>query len=565
MSRWISKQQGETGEDLVIRDKKIPAVIIQILKNRGYLTREAIESFFAPTINNLYDPFLILDMEKAVKRLVLAIERKERILIHGDYDTDGITGIVLLYRHLRKLGLDVNYYIPNRIVEGYGVSSAGIDYAIENGCSLIITVDCGITSFEELQYARAKNIDVIVCDHHAPIIKLPFACALLNPKLPESNYPFKELAGVGVAFKFLQAFYRYQKIDENRLFSDLDLVALGSVVDVVPLIDENRYLVKLGLKKLNKSQKKGIQALKKVADLKGEITAYHLGFIIGPRINACGRLRDAKIAVELLLTDDFNQALNYAQELSNDNQQRQQIEEKILQEAIEKIESERIKDNRVIIVGKEDWHEGIIGIVASRIVEEYARPVIILSLKQEHARGSARSIDGFDITAALNFCADDLMKFGGHKQAAGLEIANTNIKKFQEKINLYAQKFDEEIFTKRYYYDMKLDLKEITEEVVYFLKYFEPTGMGNPQPVFLGEDFEVVGVPIVVGKEHLKFAVRRDKVAFPAIAFNQANKILQLEPGKTKIDCLYTIYEDSLVGKKKIVLRIKELKNVEVD
>lgn len=565
MSRWISKHQGETGEDLVIRNKKIPAVIVQILKNRGYQSKEEIESFFAPTINNLYDPFLIPDMEKAVKRLVLAIEKKERIIIHGDYDTDGITGIVLLYRHLRKLGLDVNYYIPNRIVEGYGVSSAGIDYAIENGCSLMITVDCGITSFEELQYAQAKNIDVIVCDHHAPMIKLPFACALLNPKLPESNYPFKELAGVGVAFKFLQAFYRYQKLDENRLFSDLDLVALGSVVDVVPLIDENRYLVKLGLKKLNKSQKKGIQALKKVAEIKSEMTAYHLGYIIGPRINACGRLRDAKIAVELLLTDDFNQAINYAQELSNDNQQRQQIEEKILQEAIEKIESERIKDNRVIIVGKEDWHEGIIGIVASRIVEEYARPVIILSLKQEHARGSARSINGFDITAALNFCADDLIKFGGHKQAAGLEITNTNIKKFQEKINLYAQKFDEEIFTKRYYYDMKLDLKEITEEVVYFLKYFEPTGMENPQPVFLGEDFEVVGVPIVVGKEHLKFAVRRDKVAFPAIAFYQANKILQLEPGKTKIDCLYTIYEDSLVGKKKIVLRIKELKNVEVD
>lgn len=565
MSRWIGKHQGETGEDLVIRNKKIPAVIVQILKNRGYQSKEEIESFFAPTINTLYDPFLIPDMEKAVKRLVLAIEKKERIIIHGDYDTDGITGIALLYQNLKQFGLKVNYYIPNRMIEGYGVSNVGIDYAVEKGCSLMITVDCGITSFEELRYAQAKNIDVIVCDHHAPKTKLPFACALLNPKLPESNYPFKELAGVGVAFKFLQAFYRYQKLDESRLFSDLDLVALGSVVDVVPLIDENRYLVKLGLKKLNKSKKKGIQALKKVAEIKSEMTAYHLGYIIGPRINACGRLRDAKIAVELLLTDDFNQAINYAQELSNDNQQRQQIEDKILQEAIEKIESERIKDNRVIIVGKEDWHEGIIGIVASRIVEEYARPVIILSLKKEHARGSARSINGFDITAALNFCADDLIKFGGHKQAAGLEIANTNIKKFQEKINQYAQKFDENIFTKRYYYDMKLDLKEITEEVVYFLKYFEPTGMENPQPVFLGEAFEVVGVPIVVGKEHLKFAVRRDKVAFPAIAFYQANKILQLEPGKTKIDCLYTIYEDSLVGKKKIVLRIKELKNVEVD
>lgn len=565
MSRWISKHKGETGEDLIVRDKKIPAIIVQILKNRGYQSKEAIESFFAPTINNLYDPFLIPNMEKAVKRVALAIEKKERILIHGDYDTDGITGIALLYRNLKQLGLQVDYYIPNRMIEGYGVSNAGIDYAAEKGCSLMITVDCGITSFEELQYAQSKNIDVIVCDHHAPKSELPYACALLNPKLPESNYPFKELAGVGVAFKFLQALYRFQKFDENRLFSGLDLVALGSVVDVVPLIEENRYLVKLGLKKINENKNIGINALKKAADLKGEITAYHLGFIIGPRINACGRLRDAKIAVEMLLTDDFNQAFNYAQELSKDNQLRQEIEDNILEEAIEKIENEGIKDDRVIIVGKQDWHEGVIGIVASRIVEEYARPAIVLSLKQEHARGSARSVTGFDITAALNFCADDLIKFGGHKQAAGLEIANTNIKKFRKRINQYAQEFDEDIFTRRFYYDMKLDLKEITEEVVYFLKYFEPTGMENPQPVFLGEDFEVVGVPIVVGKEHLKFAVRKEGVAFPAIAFYQANKILQLEPGKTKIDCLYTIYEDSLVGKKKVVLRIKELKNVEVD
>ncbi|MGQ9664146.1 MAG: single-stranded-DNA-specific exonuclease RecJ [bacterium] len=565
MSRWISKHKGKTGEDLIIRNKKVPAIIVQILKNRGYQTKEAIESFFAPTVNNLYDPFLIPNMETAVRRLARAIERKERILIHGDYDTDGITGIVLLCRNLRKFGLEVNYYIPNRMLEGYGVSRAGIDCAAEKRCSLMITVDCGITAFEELRYAQSKNIDVIVCDHHAPKNELPFACALLNPKLPQSNYPFKELAGVGVVFKFLQALYRYQGLDENEIFSDLDLVALGSVVDVVPLVDENRFLVKLGLKRLNRSNKIGIQALKRVADLKGEITAYHLGFVIGPRINACGRLHDAKIAVELLLTDDFNQALNYAQELSNDNRRRQQIENEILQEAIKMIETEAMMDHRVIVVGKPTWHEGVIGIVASRIVEEYARPTIMLSLKQETARGSARSVSGFDITEALSYCADELIKFGGHKQAAGLEIASANIKKFREKINQYAQKFDASIFTKKYYYDMKLDLNEISDEVVYFLKFFEPTGMENPQPVFLGENFEIVGIPAVVGKEHLKFAVRKDKVVYPALAFYQASKILQLEPGKTKIDCLYTIYEDSLVGKRKIVLRIKELKNVELD
>ncbi|MEO0155599.1 MAG: single-stranded-DNA-specific exonuclease RecJ [candidate division WOR-3 bacterium] len=565
MSKWLSKHKGEIGEDLIIRGKKIPAVIVQILKNRGYKTPEEIESFFAPTINNLYDPFLISDMEKAVARIDTAIKKNEKILIHGDYDTDGITGISLLYSHLNKLGLNVEYYIPHRLYEGYGVSKAGIDFAIDRGCSLIITVDCGITAFEELHYAKSKKIDVIVCDHHNPKSELPEAYALLNPKLPQSNYPFRELAGVGVAFKFLQAIYRRLGRNEDELFADLDLVALGSVVDVVPLIDENRYLVKYGLKKMSKTKKPGIQALINVAGLSGELTAYHLGFIIGPRINACGRLRDAKTAIELLITDDYSKALNLAQELSADNQRRQQIEDEILREAIKIIEENKLFERRIIALGKETWHEGVIGIVASRIVEEYAKPAIVFTLKQDTAKGSARSVSGFDIAAALNFCSELLLKFGGHKQAAGLELSRKNFEDFVEKINQYAQNFDENIFTKKHYYDMELDLKDITEDVVYFLKYFEPTGTENPQPVFLGKNFEVVGVPIIVGEEHLKFSLRKDKVVFPAIAFYHADKILKMVPGKTRIDCLYTIFEDSLVGKKKVVLKIKELKNVEVD
>ncbi len=565
MSHWVSKDSGETAEDLVVRGKKIPGVVVQILKNRGYSTPEKIEAFFAPTEKNLYDPFLIADMEKAVTRIIQAREKKEQVLIHGDYDTDGITGVALLYRNFKKLGIIVDYYIPNRMTEGYGVSQAGIDYAVEKGCSLIITVDCGITSFNELQYARSKNIDVIVCDHHAPKSELPLARALLNPKITQCSYPFKELAGVGVCFKFLQAIYQSMKFDKEELFADLDLVALGSVVDVVPLTDENRYLVKLGLKKMSKSKKAGIQALIKVAGLKDGLTAYHLGFVIGPRINACGRLRDATTAIRLLLTDDFDEAVLLAEELSRDNVERQQIEDEILSQAIEKIEGEGLKENRVIVIGKEDWHEGVVGIVAARVVEEYARPAIVLSLKQETAKGSARSVSGFDISAALNYCADLLIKFGGHKQAAGIEIVRTDIGKFNEKINEYAQRFEETIFTRKYYYDMALDLKEITEDVVYFLKYFEPTGMENPTPVFLGNNFEVVGVPIVVGENHLRFALRKDGVVFPALAFFQADRILEMIPGKTRVDCLYTIFEDSLVGKKKVVLRVKEFKNVAVD
>jgi single-stranded-DNA-specific exonuclease len=565
MVKWVSKHQGEVGEEIIIRNKRIPAVIVEILKNRGYKTPEAIEKFFAPSVADLYNPFLMKNMEVAVDRIIKAIERKERILIHGDYDTDGITALALLYRNLKRFDLSIDYYIPHRLLEGYGVSKSGIDYAAHNGCSLIISVDCGVTAFEELSYARSKNIDVIVCDHHNPKSELPPALAILNPKLPECSYPFKELAGVGVAFKFLQGLFQRMNIDENELFSDLDLVALGSVVDVVPLIDENRFLVKLGLKKMSKSKKAGIQALIKVSGLNGELTAYHLGFIIGPRINACGRLRDAKSAIELLLTDDPIKAMNLAQELSEDNQKRQQIEEEILQEAKQIIETRMLQEKRVIVVGKENWHEGVVGIVASRIIEEYARPAIVFSLKQETAKGSARSVSGFDIAQALEFCSDLLIKFGGHKQAAGLEIARKNLDDFEKKINLYAQNFDEIIFTKKHYYDIKLDLNEITDDVVYFLKFFEPTGMENPQPVFLGEDFEVVGVPMVVGKKHLKFSLRKNKKVFPAIAFYHADKILNIIPGKTRIDCLYTIFEDTLVGKKKNVLKIKELKNVETD
>ncbi len=565
MSYWVSKGSGETANDLVIRGKKIPRVIVQILKNRGYSTPEAIEAFFAPTEENLYDPFLITDMRKAVERIVRAIEREEHILIHGDYDTDGITGVALLYRNLRKLGVAVDYYIPNRLIEGYGVSPAGVDYAVEKKCSLIITVDCGITSFNELQYARSKNIDVIVCDHHAPKSELPQATALLNPKIQGCLYPFKELAGVGVCFKFLQAIYQTLKLDREELFADLDLVALGSVVDVVPLIDENRYLVKLGLKKISKTNKAGIQALIKVAGLRDGLTAYHLGFIIGPRINACGRLHEATTAIKLLLADDLSEAISLAEELSSYNARRQHIESEILNQALEKIEKKGFKENRVIVIGEENWHEGVVGIVASRIVDEYAKPAIVLSLKQETAKGSARSVSGFDISEALNHCADLLIKFGGHKQAAGIEIYTKNIDQFRLKINDYAQRFDETIFARKYYYDMALGLKEITEDVIYFLRYFEPTGMENPVPVFLGENFEVVGVPVVVGEEHLKFALRKDGVVFPAIAFYQADRILEMIPGKTRVDCLYTIFEDSLVGKKKVLLRVKEMKNVAVD
>jgi len=525
LAEWLLKNKLTEVTDIEIRGKKIPKVIVQILQNRGCDSAEAIEKYFAPSLSDLYDPFLINDMEKAIERIVRAIHKKEKVLVHGDYDTDGITGTALVVNNLKKFGLEVEYYIPHRLTEGYGLSPGGINHAIKRGCSLVITVDCGITATDEVLHANKNNVDVIICDHHKPKEILPEGFALLNPKIPGSKYPFKELAGVGVAFKMLQALYMKLKMPEEDIFEDLDLVALGSVVDVVPLIGENRILVKYGIKRITESQKIGFQAMLKQTDLRSGLTSYHLGFIIGPRINACGRLRHAKEALELFLTDDQSTAEKLARNLSCDNKTRQEIEKKI-----------------------------------SRISGDYYRPAIIFSLKKDVAKGSARSIPDFDITEALSFCSNLLTEYGGHSQAAGLSMKIDKFAELQECINEYAQKFEDSIFERRNLYDIKLNLDEITDDVVYFLKYFEPTGMANPQPVFFGEGFQVVGVPRVVGSDHLKFAVRNKDKVFNAIAFGQAEKILDIEMGKPGIDCLYSISEDSFFGKRKVVLKIKEMR-----
>ena len=560
MTEWVAKNRKNETTDIEIRGKIIPKAIVQILHNRGYDTPDRIEKFFAPSLNNLHDPFLINDMEKAVDRIVKAMHNKERIFIHGDYDTDGITGSALLVGNLRKLGFNVDYYIPHRLYEGYGLSLGGIEQAIKSRCPIIITVDCGITATDEILYANKNNIDVIVCDHHKPKDVLPMAYALLNPKISESKYPFKELAGVGVAFKMIQALYKKLNFPDEEAYQNLDLVALGSVVDVVPLVDENRIMVKYGLRKMSKSKNVGVQAILEEVGLEGELTSYHLGFIIGPRINACGRLRDAKEALELFLTKDRDCARGLARNLSLDNQSRKEIEDTIYNEAKILIECEaRVKDN-IIVLGKEGWHEGVVGIVASRISEDYYRPAIILSLKKDSAKGSARSVTGFDITDALSSCHDLLIKYGGHSQAAGLEMKTDNINQLREQINSYIKNFGTDIFQRRSFYDTALNLDEVTDEVLFFLKYFEPTGMANPQPVFLGEEFEVVGVPRVVGSDHLKFALRNRGKAFDAIAYGQAESILNIEVGKTRVNCLYSVSENSFTGKKKPVLKVKEMR-----
>jgi single-stranded-DNA-specific exonuclease len=562
VTEWFPRGAQTEAAEIEIRGKKIPLPIVQILRNRGYDTIEKIEQYFTPSLSHLYDPFSISDMEKAVDRILKALHDREKISVHGDYDTDGITGTALMVNNLKKLGIDVEYYIPHRLTEGYGLSMSGIERALKNKCTVIITIDCGITAVREIMYAQRHGIDVIVCDHHQPKATLPQGLALVNPKITGCNYPFKELAGVGVAFKMLQALFEKLKIPKEEMYRELDLVALGSVVDIVPLIDENRILVTYGLKKIIRSDKVGFQALLRETGLMGTLTSYHLGFIIGPRINACGRLRDAKEALELFLTEDKAEAAKLARTLSNDNIVRREIEETMYLEARLLIEKMGADKNRVIVLGKETWHEGVVGIVASRVSRDYYKPTVLLALKKDRAKGSARSIDGFNIVEAFDACNEVLIEYGGHSQAAGLEMSREQLPELQKRINTYAEKFDDTIFTKRNIYDIKLDLDELTHEVVYFLKFFEPTGTANPTPVFLGENFEIVGIPRVVGNSHLKFSLRCNNTVFDAIAFGQAENILDIEVGKTRIDCLYSVSEDSFTGKKKVILKIRDMKNV---
>lgn len=564
MSEWISRVDTIPAEALEIRGKTIPSPLVQLLYSRGWDTPQKIEQYFAPSLKELHDPFSMSGMDQAVRRLIKALQDQETILVHGDYDTDGITGTALVVRNLRNLGLNVESHIPHRIHEGYGMSRTGIEYAEKKGCSLIITVDCGITAIEEVAYAQSRGIDVIVCDHHKPAQKLPQACALLDPKIPANTYPFKELAGVGVAFKMLMAFYQHLKIEDTPLLQDLDLVALGTMVDVVPLIDENRILVKYGSRGIAKSKKVGFRALLEEIGLKREPTSYDLGFIIGPRINACGRLRDAQDALELFLTEDIEVARKLVHALSADNKERQAIQESIYREAIAHVEEECLYDNRILVVGKDTWHEGVVGIVASRLTERYHRPTVLLAIKGETAKGSARSIRGFDITEALSKIEPLLIRYGGHSQAAGLEIRSSDIKELQRSLSGVAEEYNDELFTKKMYYDIELGFEHITKNFLNFLKFFEPTGMANPLPVFLGKHLEVVGVPHVVKDEHLKFALRNKEIVFQAIAFDHADAILDIEVGKTSVDCLFTIAQESYFGKKKVLLKIKAMRNADV-
>ncbi len=541
----------------------LPIPLLIILANRGLLTKEAIEGFLEPKLSNLPNPLLLPDCEKAVIRIKKAIERKEKILVYGDYDVDGITGTALIFRVLSKIYPNLSFYLPSREKEGYGLSTTGLLFARTNGFSLIITVDCGTTDFYPLSLAKRLGIDVIVCDHHQPKKgKLPPAYALINPKRSDSVE--RPLSGCGVAFMLIWAFYSQFGEDKKLLLENLDLVALGTICDIVPLIGENRILAKVGLEYLRRTKNIGLRALCEVAGVKTKnLTSYHLGYILGPRLNAAGRVADAQKAVRLLLTEDEKEARILAEELNEHNQERQAWERVILKEAEEMIEKKELNKRPIIILKKEGWHEGVIGIVAQRIRDTFYLPTIVITQKGGLGKGSGRSISGFSLYDALSANASSLLRFGGHKSACGLVMREEDFGEFVKGMERYAEEaITPKMREKKLFIDAQISLSEISEELISLLRKFEPFGLENPSPLFATTSLEVVGRPRVVGRKHLKFTVRENKrKVFDCLAFGRHEEILRLKPGKENhIDIAYTFDEDNFFGKKKIKLYCADMR-----
>lgn len=539
----------EFSQQVLVDDLNISPALAKILVLREIDSYRKARQFFKPTLEDLHDPYLLNGMRDAVKRIIKALTENQKIVIYGDYDVDGTNASAMLYLFLTEIGGNVEIYIPNRMKEGYGISKAGIDEAIQNGARLIISVDCGITAVEETEYAKSYGIDLIICDHHEPGEVLPKALAVLDPLKPGCPYPYKYLSGAGVTFKLMQAVA--DSIGMKDLpYQYLDFVAVAGAADIVPLTGENRILVKYGLEKLNTNPRPGFKALIEKAGLKlGSISSSQIVFGLAPRINAVGRLGDASRAVKLLLSKNYEEALHYAEILDKENRNRREIDEEILNEAISKVENElNLEEEIAIILHKEDWHIGVIGIVASRLVEKFYRPSILLTNVDGIVKGSARSIADFNLYEALKECEDVLLQFGGHKAAAGLSIHYDRIEEFKKRFNEVAKKsLTPEQLIPTLEIEAVVELNTITPKFRRILERFAPFGPQNMKPIFMTEKVEIFDRPRISANNHLFMKVRKNNSAvFDVIGYNMgeyAQALLDLN-GSLKnsyIDIVYTI------------------------
>jgi len=563
--RWVyAEPENEETISTLQEELGVPRKIARLLSLRDIDSYEQAKSFFRPSLSKVHDPFLMKDMDKATERLAKAIRDGERILIYGDYDVDGTTSTSILYIFLQDFGVEVDYYIPHRFKEGYGINPEGIQYAIDMEADLIVSVDCGITAIEETEEAKAHGIDMIICDHHNVGDSIPDAVAVLDPKRSDCDYPFDGLSGAGVGFKLVQGTIKKLGLNDKLAYKLLDLVAISIASDIVPITDENRILMREGLKLINREPRLGIKALLDLINLKvGSITTSNIVFSIGPRINAAGRMGDASKAVELLISETPSEAKSRAHELESINVARRDKDSETMEEAKAMVDKQYNLDKiSSMVLHHPDWHLGVIGIVASRLVDAYGRPAIMLSTVDGKIKGSARSIDGFNIYEAFKECEDLLEQFGGHEYAAGLTIAKENLDEFRRRIDeIAASNLTDEDFKPELRIDCDLDLSEVDMRFWKLLSQFEPFGPGNMRPIFVSKDVRVVGVPTIVGKGHLKMKVAQNgSGAFDVIGFNMHEYLPVIRNGQDqKMDIAYSLEENYWNGKRTLQIRLRDV------
>ena len=556
--KWQIYETDENKIQEIEQKYQINKLLATILVNRNITKKEDIRLFLEPTRGDFHNPFLITDMEKAVERIIKAIEKQEKVTIYGDYDVDGITSITVLKSFLQDRGLTVESYIPNRLEEGYGLNKQAIEKIAKSGCELMITVDCGISAIEEIDYANSLGIETIVTDHHEPGNELPKALAVIDNKRKDSTYPFRELAGVGVVFKVTQAIGMKLGLKEEEYLKYLDIVCVGTISDIVPLVNENRVIAKLGLMLIRQTKNIGLRSIINSSGYT-KIDSNSISFGIAPRINACGRMGKAEEALELLMSKNYNQVSELTQKLNDHNRIRQETEKNIFENAVKQIEEEHLENNNAIIVGGHNWHHGVIGIVSSKITEMYFKPSILLSFEEDGiGKGSGRSIPGFDLHDALMQCMDTIEKFGGHSMAVGITVRKEKFKQFREEFEKIAQTAHIDEIMPVIQVDNKIEIKDIDKEMVESLKQLEPFGEGNRMPVFVFKNLKIDSIRALSEGKHLKLTLKDNNTIIGSIGFNLGHLAEEYRIGD-KIDVVGVLEINSFNGVDRLQINIKDM------
>ena len=536
---------------------KLSRLLSTIIVNKGLKNKQEIEVFLNPTRKDFHDPYLMPDMEIAVKRIIQAIENKEKVIIYGDYDVDGITSITVLKKFLADRGLEVDSYIPNRLDEGYGLNKAAIDKIVSEKYQLMITVDCGISGIEEIDYANSLGLETIITDHHEPAETLPKALAVVDAKRKDNKYPFNQLAGVGVVFKLTQAISQVYNLDEKEYLKYLDIVCVGTISDIVPLVDENRVITKLGLKLVEVTRNVGLRALLNAIGYK-KIDSSAISFGVAPRINACGRMGHEQDALQLFLTENIVEANNISKKLNDYNKERQDIERRIFDEVLTKIEKDE-KDKPCIIVGDDNWHHGVIGIVSSKVTEMYYKPSILICFEDEEGKGSGRSIPGFDLHDALSKCDKYIDRFGGHSMAIGISVAKNNFAKFKEEFENFVNNTNINELVPIIKVDEEINAKDISIDIVNELNMLEPFGEANKMPIFMYKNLRINSIRALSEGKHLKLTLKDESMVIDAIGFNMGHLVNEYLLGD-KVDVIGNLEVNSFNGRDNVQINLKDMR-----